>query len=335
MSAPLLQIQELSIRLPHRGGGMRPVLERVSFELAHGEIVGLVGESGSGKSMTARSIPQLLPPGAVHEGDVLFQGHSTFAMHGRALLELRDRGVQMIFQDPRAHINPVRTIGDFITETLRANRGQSRAEADRRAAEILTRVGFANASGRLRQYPHQLSGGLLQRVMIAAAILSEPQLLIADEPTTALDVTTQAEVVALLEQLRRESGVTMLFITHDLELAAAVCDRIMVMYAGSIVEEHSATTMHRDPLHPYTAGLLAARPDVMRKIPRLFNIPGTPAAAGEVSRGCPFAPRCKYAQPACERERPPLRAVRGGRVACIRAEELAGELAHTAVQGVA
>jgi oligopeptide/dipeptide ABC transporter ATP-binding protein len=334
MSAPMLEVQDLSVRLPERGGAMRPVLERVGFELAHGEIVGLVGESGSGKSMAARCIPQLLPPGAVHDGDVLFHGRSTFAMHRRELLALRDRGVQMIFQDPRAHINPVRTIGDFITETLRANRGQSRAHARERAAEILIRVGFANASCRLGQYPHQLSGGLLQRVMIAAAILSEPQLLIADEPTTALDVTTQAEVMGLLEQLRRESGVAMLFITHNLELAAAICDRIMVMYAGSIVEEHTATTMHRDPLHPYTSGLLEARPDVMRRTPRLFNIPGTPATAGEVSHGCPFAPRCRYSQPACEAERPLLRAVRGGRVACLRAEELADELADPAIQGV-
>ena len=211
----------------------------------------------------------------------------------------------MIFQDPRAHVNPVRRIGDFMTEALRANQGVSAAEAGRRAADMLAQVGIDDGERRLRQYPHELSGGMLQRVMIAAALLTEPALLLADEPTTALDVTTQAEVMAILDELRREFGLAMLFITHDLELAAAICDRTAVMYAGQIVEIRASDLLHDDPLHPYTAALAAARPDIAQTRARLRAIPGRPLSAFEAPRrACAFAPRCPHATAAC-RERCP------------------------------
>jgi oligopeptide/dipeptide ABC transporter ATP-binding protein len=235
--------------------------------------------------------------------------------------------VAMVFQDPRAHINPVRTVGAFMLEALCTNLKVSGKEARRRAVEALATVGIDDGSRRLGQYPHELSGGLLQRVMIATMLLTEPRLMLADEPTTALDVTTQSEVMAILDELRRERGMALLFITHDLELAGAVCNRTEVMYGGQIVETRASSLLHADPLHPYTAGLAAARPDIDRTVERLFAIPGRPVSAFEAPDGCAFAPRCAYAQDRCRAERPPLEELDGGRVRCVRAGELRGELA--------
>jgi oligopeptide/dipeptide ABC transporter ATP-binding protein len=233
----------------------------------------------------------------------------------------------MIFQDPRAHINPVRRIGDYMTEALRTNRDVPNAEAEDRAVDLLESVGIEDGGRRLRQYPHELSGGLLQRVMIATALLTQPRLLLADEPTTAVDVTTQAEVMAILDDLRREFRLAMLFITHNLELAAAVCDRTAVMYAGQVVEVRASSLLHDDPLHPYTAALAAARPDISATKDRLASIPGRPLSAFEApSDACAFAPRCSHVRDACRQQRPPLIELDRGLTRCLRAEELRGHM---------
>lgn len=324
----LLEVEGLVVDLPVEGA-MRTVLHDVSLSIRPGEAVGLVGESGSGKSMTARAIDRLLPPGARVRGAIRFDGRDVMALRGADLRRFRGE-VAMIFQDPRAHTNPVRRIGDFMTEALRTNLNVPAAEAERQAVELLESVGIEDGPRRLRQYPHELSGGLLQRVMIATALLTGPRLLLADEPTTALDVTTQAEVMAILDDLRREFDLAMLFITHDLELAAAVCDRTAVMYAGRIVEVRTSALLHDDPLHPYTAALAAARPRIDATARRLTAIPGRPLSAFEAPPdACAFAPRCPHALDACLGRQPELVALDGGLTRCLRAEELRGELRVT------
>jgi oligopeptide/dipeptide ABC transporter ATP-binding protein len=323
--AVLLEVDGLTVGLQVEGAE-RNVLRDVSLTVSPGEALGLVGESGSGKSMTARAIDRLLPPGARVTGHIRFDGADVNALTGAGLRDYRNK-VAMIFQDPRAHVNPVRRIGDFMTEALRTNQRVPAAEASRRAADMLAQVGIDDGPRRLRQYPHELSGGMLQRVMIAAALLTEPRLLLADEPTTALDVTTQAEVMAILDELRSELGLAMIFITHDLELAAAICDRTVVMYAGQVVEVRESTLMHDDPLHPYSAALAAARPDIAQTAHRLAAIPGRPLSAFEAPEGeCAFAPRCPNAADVCRSARPALISLDGGLSRCARAVELRGVL---------
>jgi oligopeptide/dipeptide ABC transporter ATP-binding protein len=325
----LLEVEGLVVDLPVEGE-LRTVLDDISLAIRAGEAVGLVGESGSGKSMTARAINRLLPEGARVRGTVRFSGADVLTISGQALRRYRSE-VAMIFQDPRAHTNPVRRIGDFMTEALRSNASVPRREAEERAVALLREVGIADGGRRLRQYPHELSGGLLQRVMIATALLTQPRLLLADEPTTALDVTTQAEVMAILDELRHRLGLAMLFITHNLELAAAVCDRTVVMYAGQVVEVGSSSLLHTDPLHPYTAALAAARPDIASAAERLLAIPGRPLSGFEApANECAFAPRCRHVRDVCREARPPLLELDGGRSRCIRAEELRGRLAEEA-----
>jgi oligopeptide/dipeptide ABC transporter ATP-binding protein len=324
-SAPLLEIAGLSVLL-EINGAQRPVLRDVSLTVRPGEALGLVGESGSGKTMTARAIDRLLPRGAEVTGSIRFGGEDVNELTGAGLRRYRNQ-VAMIFQDPRAHTNPVRRIGDFMTEALQANLAVPAAEARRRAVDMLAQVGIDDGAKRFRQYPHQMSGGMLQRVMIAAALLTKPRLLLADEPTTALDVTTQAEVMAILDGLRREFGLAMLFITHDLDLAAAICDRTAVMYAGQVVEIRASPLLHDDPLHPYTAALAAARPDVTQSAHRLRAIPGRPLSAFEApSQECAFAPRCPHATDICRTEVPTLARLDGGVSRCARAHELRGQL---------
>jgi oligopeptide/dipeptide ABC transporter ATP-binding protein len=324
-ATPLLEVAGLSVLL-EINGSKRPVLRDVSLTVRPGEAVGLVGESGSGKTMTARAIDRLLPRGAEVTGSIRFGGEDVNELSGAGLRRYRNQ-VAMIFQDPRAHTNPVRRIGDFMTEALQANLAVPAAEARRRAVDMLAQVGIDDGAKRLRQYPHQMSGGMLQRVMIAAALLTKPRLLLADEPTTALDVTTQAEVMAILDGLRREFGLAMLFITHDLDLAAAICDRTAVMYAGQIVEIRASALLHDDPLHPYTAALAAARPDITQTAHRLRAIPGRPLSAFEApSQECAFAPRCPHATDLCRTDVPSLARIDDGVSRCARARELRGQL---------
>jgi oligopeptide/dipeptide ABC transporter ATP-binding protein len=324
MTDELLQIRDLSVKLPI-SGELRTVLHDVSIAIGAGEALGLVGESGSGKSMTARAVARLLPPGADVQGSITFAGTEVASLKGQALRTFRSQ-VAMVFQDPRAHINPVRTIGDFMVEALRTNENVSKADATARAVALLAEVGIHDGQRRLEQHPHELSGGLLQRVMIATSLLTEPRLLLADEPTTALDVTTQADVMAILDDLRRERGMAMLFITHDLELAGAVCDRTAVMYAGQIVEQRESSRLHDDPLHPYTAGLVGARPRIDGEVSRLAAIPGRPRSAFEAPPGCAFADRCVHVQDRCTETRPGIESLDDGLVRCHRAAELRGTL---------
>jgi oligopeptide/dipeptide ABC transporter ATP-binding protein len=328
----LLEVEHLAVQLPVEGR-MQTVLHDVSLSIDEGEAVGLVGESGSGKSMTARAVARLLPPGAVSTGDVRYRGRVVADLRGGTLREYRGE-VATIFQDPRVHINPVRSIGDFMTEALRTNRGVARSTARSRAVEALADVGIPDGERRCKQFPHELSGGLLQRVMIASALLTEPRLVLADEPTTALDVTTQAEVMAILDDLRRTHGLALLFITHDLDLAGAVCDRTCVMYAGEIVESQPSATLGTDPLHPYTASLSAARPAVDGDVHRLAAIRGRPVSAFEAPAGCSFAPRCDFAEDGCAARDPQLERLDGGVVRCLRATELRGQLREWSPESV-
>jgi peptide/nickel transport system ATP-binding protein len=321
----LLELDGVTVSLPVQGE-MRRVLQDVSFAIRPGEALGLVGESGSGKSMTARTIDKLLPDGAAVAGRVRFDGRDIMTLSGADLKRFRGE-VAMIFQDPRAHTNPVRRIGDFMTEALRTNSGVGMGEASERAVALLKSVGIEDGERRLRQYPHELSGGLLQRVMIATALLTQPRLLLADEPTTALDVTTQAEVLAILDGLRSKLHLSMLFITHNLELAAAICDRTVVMYAGQVVEVRESNKLHEQPLHPYTAALAAARPNIDATAHRLTAIPGRPLSAFEAPPdACAFTARCPHAADVCRARRPALVELDGGLTRCARASELFGKL---------
>jgi ABC-type dipeptide/oligopeptide/nickel transport system ATPase component len=262
----LLTISDLTVDAPSKAGSKR-LLNGVTLSVGVGEAVALVGESGSGKSLTTRSVMRLLPEHFVVGGTIEFGGVDVLAMNRTELQRFRGRDVGMIFQDPRAHINPVHRVGDFLTEALRVTRDVSRAEAEDRAVTLLGEVGVRNAGQRMRQYPHQLSGGLLQRVLIASVLLAEPTLLLADEPTTALDVTAQSDVMAIIDEQREQRGLALLFITHDLELAAACCDRLAVMYAGEIVEQ--GVDVYANPQHPYTRELLSARPSIDHRSDRL------------------------------------------------------------------
>jgi oligopeptide/dipeptide ABC transporter ATP-binding protein len=327
----LLQVEDLTVDLV-MADGLRQVISGTSLEINAGEAMGLVGESGSGKSMTAKAIARLLPHGAEVRGQVTFDGTDVLALSGAQLRRHRSK-VAVVFQDPRAHINPVRRIQDFMTESLRTLDDVPGAEARRRAADGLEEVGIDDPAKRLRQYPHELSGGMLQRVMIATALLSEPRLLLADECTTALDVTTQSEVMAILDALRRERGLSMLFITHDLELAGAVCDRTSVMYAGQVVETRAADRLHAEPLHPYSAALVQARPDITSTAERLVAIPGRPVSAFEAPAGCRFAPRCPHAMDACRQHEQQMADLDTGQVRCERAPELIGSLLEPKTHG--
>lgn len=323
MSEPLLTVDALRVDLPV-DSGLGSVLRDVSFTLDAAESLGIVGESGSGKSMTVRAIDRLLPRGAEVSGSIRFDGLDVMALGKRDLAAYRMR-VAMIFQDPRAHINPLRTVGQFLTEAVVTNKVMGKRAAEQRSASLLAEVGVDRPQARMRQYPFELSGGLLQRVMIASALITEPALLLADEPTTALDVTTQSEVMAILDEIRRERGMALIFITHDLDLAASVCDRTAVMYAGSIVETNASAALHDHPMHPYTAALAEARPSMTSRARRLTVIPGVATSGLQApSIGCAFAPRCTHAEPACTTSAIALRQVGTDRTSCLRAEEIFG-----------
>ena len=317
----LLEMQSVAVRIPVRGE-LRPVLEDLSLCVASGEAVGLVGESGSGKSMTTRTIMRMLPTGSEVSGTVRFDGTDVMRMNAAALRQMRTDGIGIVFQDPRAHLDPLQRIGDFMIEPAVARGTARRSVALLAAAELLDQVGIDNPTRRLRQRPMEMSGGMLQRVMIAAVLLAEPRLILADEPTTALDVTTQSEVLAILDELRRSHGTALVFVTHDLDLAVAVCDRIAVMYAGRLQEIRPAAALQARPLHPYTAALLASRPDIAVRQDRLPVVPGRPVSAFEAPDGCTFSTRCPHALPVCRTEAPALATVADGLVRCCRLKEL-------------
>ena len=318
---PLLEIRQLRVDLT-LAGSRRTVIHDVSLEIAPGEALGVVGESGAGKSMTIRAILRMLPTDAHASGSIEFDGRDIAALGDKALRSYRANDVGVVFQDPRAHVNPVRRIGDFLTEPLVRLRHVDPKAARRTVNAILEEIGVDDGESRFRQYPHELSGGLLQRMMIAAVVAMEPRLILADEPTTALDVTTQADVMAILAELQRARRMSLLLVTHDLDLAAAVCDRIAVMYAGSVVEHGPADEIITRPSHPYSIGLGTSRPVLAKPGQTMPAIPGRPLSAFEVPGGCPFAPRCQYAEQRCHEDRPALRPLTPGWVACIRAEEV-------------
>jgi oligopeptide/dipeptide ABC transporter ATP-binding protein len=300
-------------------------IEDISFELNAGEILGIVGESGSGKSVTALTIMGLLPqpPARIAAGSVRFVGEELTTASSNRMEKIRGAGISMVFQEPMTSLNPVFTIGEQIMETVRAHERMSASAQRERAIEMLDRVGIPSASERLNDYPHQLSGGQRQRVMIAMSLACRPKLLIADEPTTALDVTIQAQVLDLLMDLRDELGMAIMIITHNMGVIAEVADRVLVMYAGRIVEQSPAADLFDAPQHPYTKGLLACVPTLQQDRHRLIAIPGSLPEPARRPPGCRFAPRCTYRIEACRTAIPPLVMQREDRaVACIRVDEL-------------
>lgn len=317
---PLLEVRSLRAELATRGGPLN-MLDDVSFTLGHGRVLALVGESGSGKSATAFSIMGLLdPPARVAGGSVRFAGRELVGLAEAEMRRLRGNRIAMIFQDPMMTLNPVLTIGAQIVETVLAHASVGRAEARRRACEVLGRVGVLGPEERLACHPHQLSGGLRQRVAIAIALLHQPDLIIADEPTTALDATIQAQILREVRALVTERRTALLWITHDLSVAEQLADDIAVMYAGRIVERGPAAALLRQPIHPYTAGLIASLPRG-RRGSRLTPIPGLPPTLANRPSGCAFRPRCGIAGPACAAD-PPWRdrlagGSSGGAVRCV------------------
>ncbi len=272
----------------------------MSFEILPGRTLGLVGESGAGKSLTAMSIPGLLTSsGAEVRGSIRLQGRELVGLDSRALLRIRGREVGMVFQEPRQSFNPAFTVGEQIAETIRWHEGRSRRSARDRAAELLQLTGIERAEQRVDDYPHTFSGGMLQRAMIAMAIACRPALLIADEPTTALDVTVQAQILQLLKRLQATMGMAILFVSHDMATVAQLCDDVAVMYAGQIVERASAMSLFHRPRHPYTQGILASVPNHKVRRETLYSIPGSMPLAGDYPDGCRFHPRCTYAIDAC------------------------------------
>ncbi len=302
----ILSVTDLSVRFATDGGVVRAV-EGVSFDLDRGEILAIVGESGSGKSVTAQTILGLTrAPNATITGSVEFDGRDLTQLDDEQLREVRGKRIAMIFQDPMTSLNPVYRVGDQIVEMIRAHRKVSKAEARDRAVELLRSVGIPNPERRVRDYPHEFSGGMRQRVMIAMALSLDPDVLIADEPTTALDVTVQAQILRLLARLNSERGLAVVLITHDLGVVAEVADRVAVMYAGQIVEEASLDELFYDPQHPYTWGLLGSLPRLDQPNPeRLAQIAGAPPSLADLPAGCRFAPRCPHVFDKCA-EPPPL-----------------------------
>ena len=319
LAEPLLRIEDLRVVFgpPKRE---QVAVDGVNLSLAPGEVLGIVGESGCGKTLTALSILRLIPnpPGRIAGGRILFRGRDLANASEADMNQIRGKEISMIFQEPMTALNPVFKVGEQISETMRVHNGLNRAQARAGALHMLERVGISNPGQRLDQYPHELSGGMRQRIMIAIALSCRPQILIADEPTTALDVTIQAQILLLLRELQAELGMAVVLITHDLGVVAQVVDRVVVMYAGRIVEEGSAIAVFESPAHPYTRLLLESIPSLDQQQDRLQTIPGMVPSLSHPPPGCRFHPRCPDVRPAC-RERAPVSFVvgPGHRAACI------------------
>ncbi len=311
MSEKLLKVKDLRTEFFSSKKSSVVAVDEVSFELEKGEIVGLVGESGCGKSVTSLSIMQLLKdtPGRVTKGEVIFEGKNLLTASKKEILNIRGGSMSMIFQEPMSSLNPSMRIDRQMIEGICLHTSLSKAEARERAAKILTQVGIPDPQRVLKNYPHQLSGGMSQRVMIAMAMSCNPQLLIADEPTTALDVTIQAQILELMKKIQKEQGMSILLITHDLGVVAEMCSRVIVMYAGKIVEEAPVEILFGNPTHPYTQGLIASVPKLGSGVKVLPSIPGSVPDLSSMPTGCRFAPRCKYASEKCRQQEPELVAV--------------------------
>ncbi|MGH6709143.1 MAG: ABC transporter ATP-binding protein [Bradyrhizobium sp.] len=319
-STPLLSVENLSVVFRSGAGSVRAI-EDVSFEVQQGQVLGIVGESGSGKSVTALSLLRLISRdlAEISSGSVWFGGRDLVQLPERELRKVRGREIGMIFQEPMTSLNPIASIGNQLREPLRLLLGMSFADATRRAEELLDLVGIPQPRKRMAQYPHELSGGMRQRVMIAMALSCEPKLLIADEPTTALDVTTQAQILDLLRSLQSRLGLSIILITHDLGVIAQFADRVQVMYAGRAIEQAAVAEIFRQPAHPYTERLLRIVADLETECDRLTSIEGTVPPPHELPPGCAFAPRCPHADKACTATRPALSAVSADRrCACVR-----------------
>jgi oligopeptide transport system ATP-binding protein len=322
MTKPLLmQVKDLTTRFYTEDGTVFAV-NGISYDLHEGETLGIVGESGCGKSVHALSIMRLIPqpPGKIVDGHVIFKGQDILQFSDDEMRKIRGGDIAMIFQDPMTSLNPVFTIGEQITEALRLHMAMNEKQARERAAELLEMVGIPDAASRLDSYPHEFSGGMRQRVMIAIGLSCAPEILIADEPTTALDVTIQAQIVDLAKRLRDKLGMAMIWITHDLGIVAGLVDRVIVMYAGFIVERANVDDLYDNPRHPYTLGLLRSLPRVDKDRianERLIPIPGLPPDLIGLPAGCPFVARCPFSIPRCSTENPTLKSVSNGHdVAC-------------------
>ncbi|MFP3945239.1 MAG: ABC transporter ATP-binding protein [Alphaproteobacteria bacterium] len=306
MTEALLSIRNLSIEIPTRDKILTPV-EGVSFDVMPGEILGVVGESGAGKSLTGTAVIGLLdPPGRIGGGEIRFLGRRIDNLPPEQMRRLRGAEIGMIFQDPLTSLNPLYTVGQQLTETLRTHQNISPAEARARAIGLLEEVGIPAAERRFDQYPHEFSGGMRQRVVIALALANDPKLIIADEPTTALDVSVQAQIIALLKRLAADHGASVILITHDMGVIAETADRVAVMYAGRIMEIGPVEHVVKNPSHPYTQGLMASIPRIGHGPERLSHIKGAMPRPGSVPPGCPFHPRCPYVFEPCDKERPEL-----------------------------
>lgn len=310
----ILELKDVKIEFVSKDSRLTAV-NGVSFHINQGEILGLVGESGCGKTVTSLAIMRLFKDtnGKITEGGIYFKGQDLTGISEREMAVIRGEEISMIFQEPLTSLNPVMRIGDQISETILKHTRKTKKEAMDIAREMLEKVGIPRVDQVLREYPHQLSGGMNQRVMIAMAMSLNPQLLIADEPTTALDVTIQAQILELMKQINKDHGMSMLLITHDLGVVAEMCQRVIVMYAGRIVEQADVVDLFKSPQHPYTKGLISSVPVIGRREERLESIPGNVPTLAKMPPGCKFAPRCKYKLPVCEREEPELFAVDGGR----------------------
>ncbi|RNA70146.1 ABC transporter ATP-binding protein [Alteribacter keqinensis] len=311
--ANVLDIKNLEVSFKSDGKDVK-VVNGISFSIKAGETVGVVGESGCGKSVTSLSIMRLIPspPGRISGGEIHFDGENLLDKKEREMRKIRGNDISMIFQEPMTSLNPVFTIGKQINEVLLLHNRMTHAEARKKSIEMLKLVGIPRAEQIYDSHPYQLSGGMRQRVMIAIGLACEPRLLIADEPTTALDVTIQAQILDLMRGLKEKTNTAIMFITHDLGVVAEMCDRVVVMYSGEIVEEADVDTLFNDPKHPYTVGLLGSLPKVDEKQDRLFSISGQVPAPGTVEKGCRFAGRCDHVMPHCTQEDPPFLKMKDG-----------------------
>lgn len=320
MDNTLIQVKNLQISFKY-DGVMTPVIRGASFDIKRGETLGMVGESGSGKSVTSREIMRLIatPPARIDSGEILFEGRDILKMSDDELRSIRGNRISMIFQEPMTSLNPVYTCGDQIMEVIRLHKGVSKKEARQMAIEMLREVGVQSPETRVDCYPHELSGGMRQRVMIAMALSCSPTLLISDEPTTALDPTIQAQILQLIKDMKKKLNMSVLFITHDLGVVAQNCDRVVVMYAGKIVEVAEVCELFDHPAHPYTQGLIMSIPKMSSDVEELYSIDGSIPSFGSLPGGCTFGPRCPYFTEECTKSEPVLKDIGGGHLcACHR-----------------